>query len=543
MKDLFPGTCVAPSGEFVYGIHKPGFNVTNLRENDYIVDLGRISNQETINNVENFPEKDVQVPSGGWVFEIPNAFPFTGATFILKSKADQTIDGCNPFRELSERPDEERTESKINTKSRTSLLSLASSSTDPQLLASLAERSCEFVYDKKTHIVSGRIYREDDTGHLSPPISDRHLFQLVSNNPSLPDAYKRQMVLIPGVQGKSPIVGEYRDGDTHVWEYLRENSYIPWGHYAANMAHDAVRYRISSLTLNDLYGLRHLYYQRIYVQLAAELGLPVPNRRFRLGKNDLEHLRRLIFSKIQERSESGPNLPFNAVIWGQNYGFDLSLSGYRLGGSHQQIHQQFALVRTDVPLYVGGENETSFYVMPTYAQGDRIAQFSKTYQEKTGKGFFETYLRAIQHNKRLDGRKDKASDLTIYQDENVVVFVPKAQRSQGEIQIMPKEQCGNIVEAGTEVRDSLDRAMLLTMKILENLGVEIFNAFEISKRLDNLDQDQRLLYCFFPRHPQSPGGFSEFQQRWISNHYPEDFAKFCRDLAGDLLANETREPH
>jgi hypothetical protein len=535
MKDLVPGTCVAPSGEFVYGIHKPGFKVTNLRENDDIVDLGRTSNQETVNNVENFPEKDVQVSSGPWVFEIPNAFPFMGATFILKSKADQTIDDCNPFSELSERSDEGRTEAEIKTKSRASLLSLASSSTDPQLLTSLAERSCKFVYDKNTQFVSGRIYREDDRGHLSPAILDRHLFQLVSNNPSLPDAYKRQMALIPGVQGKSPIVGEYTDSDTHVWEYLRENSYIPWGHYAANMAHDAVRYRISSLTPNDLYGLRHLYYQRIYVQLAAELELPVPNRGLRLGKNDLEHLRRLIFSKLQERSESGLNLPFNAVIWGQNYGFDLSLSGYRLGGSHQQIHQQFALVRTDVPVYVGGETERSFCVMPTYAQGDRIAQFTKAYQDKTGKRFFESYLRAIQNNKRLDGRIDKASDLTIYRDEKVVVFVPKAQRSQGEIQIMSIEQCGHIVEADTEVRDSLDRAILLTMRILENLGVEIFNTFEISKRLDNSDQDQRLLYCFFPRHPQSPGGFSEFQQRWISNHYPEDFAKSCRDELGKIV--------
>jgi hypothetical protein len=228
-------------------------------------------------------------------------------------------------------------------------------------------------------------------------------------------------------------------------------------------------------------------------------------------------------------------LPFSAVIWGQNYGFDLSISGYRLGGSHQQIHQQFALVRTDMPVYVGGENETSFSSVETYAQGDRIAQFSKIYQEKTGQGFFETYLRAIKSNKRLDGRIDKASDLTIYQDENVVVFVPKAQRSQGEVQIMSKGECGNIVEADTGVRYSLDRAILLTMKILENLGVEMFNAFEISKRLDNLDQDQRLICCFFPRHPQSPGGFSEFQQRWINNHYPEDFAKNCRDELDKIM--------
>ena len=172
--------------------------------------------------------------------------------------------------------------------------------------------------------------------------------------------------------------------------------------------------------------------------------------------------------------------------------------------------------------------------MPTYAQGDRIAQFTKEYEEKTGKLFFETYLRAIQNNKRLDGQTDKARDLTIYQDENVVVFVPKAQRSQGEIQILSKVHCGNIVEADTGLRHSLDRAILLTMKILENLGVELFNAFEISKRLDSLDKDQRLLYCFFPRHPQSPGGFSEFQQRWINNHYPEDFAKTCRDELGKI---------
>jgi hypothetical protein len=529
MKDLFQGTCVAPSGEFVYGIHKPRFKATNLRENDYIVHLGRTLNQEVVDNAANFPEKDVQVPAGAWVFEIPNAFPFMGSTFILKSKADQTVGGCNPFRELSERPDEGRANPDIQTKSRAALLSLASSSTNPEILASLAERSCEFVYDQSTNIVSGRLYQQDDAGQLCPAILDHHLFQLVSNNPFLPDAYKRHMVLIPGVQGKSPIVGEYSEGDTHMWEYLRENSYIPWGHYAANMSHDAVRYRISSLTQNDLSGLRFLYYQRIYVQLAVELGLPVPTGRLRLGRNDLENLRMSIFNEIKERNKSGGTLPFNAVIWGQNYGFDLSISGYKLGGSHQQIHQQFALVRTDMPVYVGGENETSFSSMDTYAQGDRIAQFSKTYQDRTGQGFFETYLQAIQSNKRLDGRIDKDSDLTIYQDEKVIVFVPKAQRSQGEIQIMSKGECGNIVEADTGFRYSLDRAILLTMKILENLGVEMFNAFEISKRLDNLDQDQRLICCFFPRHPQSPGGFSEFQQRWINNHYPEDFAKSCRD--------------
>jgi diadenosine tetraphosphate (Ap4A) HIT family hydrolase len=139
----------------------------------------------------------------------------------------------------------------------------------------------------------------------------------------------------------------------------------------------------------------------------------------------------------------------------------------------------------------------------------------------------------------MDGRADKDKDLIFYQDEKVVAFVPKAQRSQGEVQLMTKVKCGNIVETDTETRNSLDRAMLLTMKVLENLGVEMFTALEISKRLENPDSDQRLLYCFLPRHPRSPGGFSEFQQRWISNHYPEDFAKVCRDEVYKIMENDT----
>jgi hypothetical protein len=51
----------------------------------------------------------------------------------------------------------------------------------------------------------------------------------VANNPCLPDLYKEVMVLRPGVQGQSEIVGEWRTGGSRVFEYLRRNSYIPWG--------------------------------------------------------------------------------------------------------------------------------------------------------------------------------------------------------------------------------------------------------------------------------------------------------------------------
>jgi hypothetical protein len=304
------------------------------------------------------------------------------------------------------------------------------------------------------------------------------------------------------------------------------------------MAHDAVRYRIQSLSGVDMVGLRHLYYQRIYVQLAAELGIPQGVERRPMTVEELEVLRLSVLGEIESRNKSGNDLPFNATLWGQNFGFDLSCSGYRLAASHQQIHQQFALLSSRVLAYASGNNETSLCTMPAYTQTDLVMQFAGEYREKTGRGFFDTYLQALGNNQRVDGRVDKESALFFYQDENIIAFVPKAQRSQGEVQIMTKVRCGNILEADAEIRDSLDRALLLTMKVLENLGVKMFVALEIPKRLDNPDTDQRLLYCFLPRHPQSPGGFSEFQQRWISNLYPEDFARACRDELDRILEAE-----
>jgi hypothetical protein len=504
--------------------------------------LGHTSGWKAIDNAVNFPEGNVDVGSSSWIFEIPNSFPFMGATFIIKSHADQTAGGCNPFRRENglsqDDPFETGDELDLSALPNRSLLALASISTDPKLLANLAEISCRFIHDEKTDKVSGRLYEEIRPGELRPVILDRNLFQLVSNNQFLPDEYKRHMVLIPGAQGESPIVGEFAADSTHIWEYLRDNSYIPWGHYAANMAQDSVRYRTRSVTKADMAGLRHLYYQRIYVQLAQQLGLPVEATRRTLTGDELENLRLSLLRETELRNRQGDKLSFNSIIWGQNFGFDLSGSGYRLSASHQQIHHQFALVPSSVSAFTGGENEASVTSVPAYSQTGLIEQFIREYRERTGENFFESYLRAIENNRRLDGRTDKDSDLIFHQDEHVICLVPKAQRSQGEVQIMTKEKCGNILEADTHTRNSLDKAILLTMKVLENLGVEMLTGFELSKKLDSPDGDQRILYCFLPRHPRSPGGFSEFQQRWISNHYPEDFARVCRDEVPKIEENE-----
>jgi hypothetical protein len=116
----------------------------------------------------------------------------------------------------------------------------------------------------------------------------------------------------------------------------------------------------------------------------------------------------------------------------------------------------------------------------------------------------------------------------VFEDRQVVLFVPKAQTSQWELQLMPKTAVGNILEADSRMRRSLDRGILVAVRVLGSMGARMITSFEYSKPIVAGEPGQRLLMSFLPRLPESPGAFSEAQLRWINGHYPEDFALACR---------------
>lgn len=528
-------TCVSPDGRFVFGIHQPGYTVKNLRGREHPAPLGTLPDGAVLDNGRNFPPGDVAVAEADWVYEIANPFAFRGATFISRSWAETKAADPAAIRLPAQEPvsldhlTAKERETLIRSLPQPLLLALAATSTDPMECAQLAETSCGLTHDAKGR-PDGLRYEQGKHGPR-PVITNHDLFETVANNPALPDGYKRVMVLRPGAQGGSEIVGEYGGpGEaTHVFEYLRRNSYIPGGHYAANMADDAVRYAIGDLTAADMTGLRHLYYQRTYVRLAAMLGIDVPAGRGGLAVAGLEELRGRIVTAL-DKTRPG-SLPATGILWGWNFGFDFAGSGYRLHASHQQIHQQYALVPpTANGSHSGNEPAGS---LPAFASGDQIADHCVRFREETGRNFFACYLAAISANQRLDGRKDEAS-LVVHEDDHILLFVPKAQVSQWEVQIMAKQEVGNIVEADTATRASLDRALLLAQKILASLGARLVTSIEYSKRLDNRDRDQRLLYSLLPKLPYSMGAFSEAQLRWINGHYPEDFAIACRRALSTL---------
>ena len=538
-------TCIAPSGRFVFGIHKPTYSVQNIRENDYVGPLGKFTDGSFVYNHPNFPAGDIMESHGDWIYEIPNALPFRGATYISKPVADQWA--LNPHDiSLPARPDMSftRTASQWFSQSEWSAdkkahifkslpeaiqIAIAGNSTDPEDLTFLAELSCDFTHDPYAANPTGVVYVKDANGERKPKIHNYGLFKVLANNSFLPDAYKEVMVLKPGAQGDSEIVGEWQaeKNSSHVFEYLRRNSYIPWGHFAANMANDAIRYRIHELSFEDIEGIRHLYYQRTYVRVAEMLGIAIESEKKRLDHNQLEILRCQIIDRLTASERTEP-LPFTSTLWGWNFGFDYAPSKYRLHATHQQIHQQYALVPGTVA--TDGDTEIS-----AYAYGDLTKDFINEYRRQTGRKFFETYIEAILNNDRIDGDQEKENSLIVYQNERAMIFVPKAQTSQWELQLLPLKPVGNILEADTVDRNCIDEAMLVAYRVLESLGARMITGIELSKRFDMPDDDQRLVYCFLPRIPESPGAFSETQLRWINNHYPEDFAIACRAKIDDAL--------
>jgi hypothetical protein len=338
------------------------------------------------------------------------------------------------------------------------------------------------------------------------------------------------MVIRPGAQGGSEIVGEWpRDEHSHVFEYLRRNSYIPGGHYAANMADDAIRYSIDALSSHDIQGLRHLYYQRSYVRLAEEFGIhpPATTTKRVLTEEELETLRLAVLSKAKINGIA------SATLWGWNFGFDFAPSLYRLHASHQQIHQQYALVPDQVESYQHGTKQPVGQ-MSAYSCGDLVAELIKQYRLENSSDFFGDYRRAIADNRRMDDRTDLESSLVVWSDERVMLFVPKAQTSQWELQLMalPAEDdslAGNIFECDSPMRRSFDTGILMAQKALAGIGAKMVTSIEYSKRMNEKSAlRQPLLYAFLPRLPESPGAFSEAQLRFINGHYPEDFAAVCR---------------
>jgi len=537
-----PRTCVSPRGRFVVGIHEPDFTVDNFRQKTTTDVLGRLPGGGPVENRINYPRGQIRVDKTDRIYEIANAFPFRGSTFInaawadrraehpgaigLPARPDCSLTGCLKQWQREKGVQEDAATQVVERLPRPLKLALAQASTDPEELCALAGFACGFVYDNgRDHPPTGVAFEKNGQGRIRPAIHDHDLYDVLGNNPALPDAYKTVMVLKPGIQGNSPIVGESLNS-THVFEYMRANSYIPWGHYADNMANDQIRYRANDLTPLDMAGIRHLYYQRIYVRLARMLGVTLPATGRSLSDDELESLRLEIISALASGDHSLRDRAtplFTGALWGWNFGFGFAQSGHRLHASHQMIHQQNAMIPESIP-----DNDGNPY--PCFACGDLVADFIQDYKTAHGVHFFNAFITAIENNRRTDMNPDGPHDLVVWEDDKVMLFAPKAQVSEWELMLMTKAPCPHVLSADNATRNGLDTGIRMAVQTLETLGAQMVTSVEFSGRFNSPVTEQHLVYSFIPRLPYAPGTFSEAQMRFIGGCFSEDFAFACRKV-------------
>jgi hypothetical protein len=172
-------------------------------------------------------------------------------------------------------------------------------------------------------------------------------------------------------------------------------------------------------------------------------------------------------------------------------------------------------------------NDPAHGPLPAFACGDLVSEFIRQYETAHDKPFFDAYIAAIRNNCRTDGKSGGEDSLIIHEDDHIILFAPKAQVSEWEMQLVTKDSIPHVLAADTPTRTALDLAMLKAVQVLEKMGADMVTGMELSGRFDE-KTGQHLIYSFIPRLPYAPATFSEAQLRWISGVYPEDFAHACR---------------
>ena len=71
------------------GIHEPKFTVDNFRQKTIKDVLGRLPGGRPVENLTNFPKGKIRADAADRIYEIANAFPFRGSTFINSAWADR----------------------------------------------------------------------------------------------------------------------------------------------------------------------------------------------------------------------------------------------------------------------------------------------------------------------------------------------------------------------------------------------------------------------------------------------------------------------
>jgi galactose-1-phosphate uridylyltransferase len=141
--------------------------------------------------------------------------------------------------------------------------------------------------------------------------------------------------------------------------------------------------------------------------------------------------------------------------------------------------------------------------------GDHLSNICEAYS-RHGIDYLWSYYRAL-----------KEAGLVLWEDENVVLFIPYGQISMHELQVMVKRRNTNhYLELSDEEIRSLSEAEFKVTRLFRELGINSFNEVMISRPFDSKTEGFRIIFTYITREVDF--AVSELNLLYVVDKHPYD---------------------
>ena len=150
--------------------------------------------------------------------------------------------------------------------------------------------------------------------------------------------------------------------------------------------------------------------------------------------------------------------------------------------------------------------------------GDHLARICQAYSNR-GIDYLHSYYNALMN-----------AGLVLWQDENVVLYIPIGQISIHELQVMVKRKnTNNYLELNEDELRSLSQAELKVIKLYSSVGINSFNEITISKSFtNNKDDGFRVIFTYITREVDL--AVSELNLLYVVDKHPFDTLNIMKGL-------------
>jgi galactose-1-phosphate uridylyltransferase len=226
---------------------------------------------------------------------------------------------------------------------------------------------------------------------------------------------------------------------------------------------------------------------------------------------DIEYKHLLDLNILTQKYLSSEGNRFGAA--GVEYGFNSSVRHLVLG---RKTHSSAGASIPHIHKQVWG------MVPNTTNLADHLITVSSAYSN-IGIDYQKQYIKALRE-----------ADYVLWEDENVVLYVPYGQISTHELQIMMKREFGSYIDFNAAEIESLSVAEFMVFRIYKELGITSFNSIFLSKLFEETKAPHfRVVQIFLTREVDL--AVSELSTLYVVDQHPSESMQHIKTIFNGVI--------